>query len=54
MPSADLSQDIASVKIVSIYPENPAQGKPTTQGVLMLMDAQTGEHICMIECILSN
>lgn len=48
MPSADLSQEIASVKVVSIFPENPKQGKPTTQGVLMLTDAQTGEHICMM------
>ncbi|MFA1820309.1 ornithine cyclodeaminase family protein [Virgibacillus oceani] len=48
MPSADLAQEIASVKIVSIFPENPAKGKPTTQGVLMLTDAATGEHICMM------
>ncbi|PAV30805.1 ornithine cyclodeaminase [Virgibacillus profundi] len=48
MPSADLSQEIASVKVVSIFPENPKKGKPTTQGVLMLTDATTGEHLCMM------
>ncbi|MYL56478.1 ornithine cyclodeaminase family protein [Virgibacillus halodenitrificans] len=48
MPSADLSQEIASMKVVSIFPENPKQGKPTTQGVLLLTDAKTGEHLCMM------
>jgi ornithine cyclodeaminase/alanine dehydrogenase-like protein (mu-crystallin family) len=49
MPSADLSSDIASIKVVSIFPENPKQGKKTTQGVLLLTDAATGEHICMMD-----
>lgn len=48
MPSADLSQEVASVKVVSIFPENPAKGGQTTQGVLMLTDAKNGEHICMM------
>jgi ornithine cyclodeaminase len=48
MPSADLAREIASVKLVSIFPENPAMGQPTTQGVLMLTDAATGEHLCMM------
>ncbi|MEC5423109.1 ornithine cyclodeaminase family protein [Virgibacillus sp. C22-A2] len=48
MPSADLSQDIASVKLVTIFPENPSKGKPTTQGALILTDATNGEHICMM------
>ncbi|MFC3039816.1 ornithine cyclodeaminase family protein [Virgibacillus xinjiangensis] len=49
MPSADLAQEMASVKVVSIFPQNPAKGKPTTQGVLMLTEAETGEHICMMD-----
>ncbi|MRG84770.1 ornithine cyclodeaminase family protein [Salinibacillus xinjiangensis] len=48
MPSADLAQEMAAVKVVSIFPQNPKQGKPTTQGVLMLTDATTGEHVCMM------
>ncbi|TRM11011.1 ornithine cyclodeaminase family protein [Lentibacillus cibarius] len=48
MPSADLEQEIASVKVVSIFPENPKEGKPTTQGVLVLSDAHTGEHVCVM------
>ena len=48
MPSADMAQEIASVKVVSIFPENPKQGKPTTQGMLVLTDTKTGEHLCMM------
>ncbi|WP_373895720.1 ornithine cyclodeaminase family protein [Virgibacillus natechei] len=48
MPGAELSQKIASVKVVSIFPENPKHGMPTTQGVLLLTDADTGEHLCMM------
>jgi len=48
MPSADLSQEIASVKVISIFPENPKHGRPTSQGVLLLTDATTGEHLCMM------
>ena len=46
MPSADA--DIASVKVVTIFPDNPAQGKPTTQGVILLSDAANGEHVAMM------
>lgn len=48
MPSADLAEEITAVKVVSIFPENPQRGKPTTQGVMLLTDAQTGEHLCMM------
>ncbi|MBP1969077.1 ornithine cyclodeaminase [Virgibacillus natechei] len=48
MPGAELSQKIASVKVVSIFPKNPKHGMPTTQGILMLTDAQTGKHLCMM------
>lgn len=48
MPSADLAQKMAAMKVVSIFPENPKRGKPTTQGVLMLTDATSGEHLCMM------
>src|SRR5690625_2447749 len=48
MPGADFSKEMAAVKVVSIFPENPEQGMPTTQGVLMLTDARTGEHLCMM------
>jgi ornithine cyclodeaminase/alanine dehydrogenase-like protein (mu-crystallin family) len=48
MPSADLEGDVAGVKIVTIFPGNPAQGKPTTQGMILLTDAADGEHVAMM------
>ncbi|WKA55447.1 ornithine cyclodeaminase family protein [Planococcus shixiaomingii] len=48
MPSADLEGNVAGVKVVTIFPRNPAQGKPTTQGVILLTDATNGEHIAMM------
>lgn len=48
MPSADLAEEITVVKVVSIFPENPERGKPTTQAVMLLTNAQTGEHIGMM------
>lgn len=48
MPSADQAKEIASVKIVSIFPENPSQGMPTTQGAMLLTDTSNGEHIALM------
>lgn len=48
MPSADFSNHMFAMKVVTIFPENPNIGKPTTQGVLLLSDATTGEHKCIM------
>lgn len=48
MPSLDLSNDMSAMKVVTIFPQNPSLGKPTTQGVLLLTDATTGEHRCVM------
>lgn len=48
MPSADLMEEITAVKVVTIYPNNPVNGKPTTQGVVLLSDARNGEHVAML------
>jgi len=48
MPSADLVGEVSAVKVVTIFPGNPAQGKPTTQGVVLLSDATNGEHVAMM------
>lgn len=48
MPSADLSNNMFAMKVVTIFPENPKIGKPTTQAVLLLSDAKTGEHVSMM------
>lgn len=49
MPSVDLSNNMFSMKVVTIFPQNPKLGKPTTQGVLLLSDATTGEHKCLMD-----
>ena len=48
MPGADLVNETATIKTVSIFPENPAAGKPTTQGVILVTDAKNGEHLAMM------
>lgn len=48
MPSADKEEELAGVKVVTIFPDNPQQGKPTTQGVILLSDAKNGEHVAMM------
>ena len=48
MPSADLVEEVATVKTVTIFPNNPAVGKPTTQGVILVTDAQNGEHLALM------
>lgn len=48
MPSADLISEVAAVKVVTIFPQNPAKGMPTTQGVILLTDAENGSHIAMM------
>ncbi len=37
------------VKIVSVYPENPAKGLPAVIGVYMLFDAATGEPLAALD-----
>lgn len=48
MPSADMAGEVTAVKVVTIFPGNPAEGKPTTQGVVLLSDATNGEHVAMM------
>src|SRR5690625_1271625 len=49
MPSADLSKEMFAMKVVTIFPENPKQNLPTTQGVLLLSDATDGQHLCLMD-----
>lgn len=48
MPSSDLENEMTTVKTVTIFPDNPAVGKPTTQGVILVSDAKNGEHLAMM------
>lgn len=47
MPCTDLSENIMSMKTVTIFPNNPKKGKSTTQGVVLLSDATNGDHVAM-------
>lgn len=48
MPNLDTCEKIMSMKAVTIFPGNPSAGKPTTQGVLLLSDAEDGAHLAML------
>lgn len=48
MPSADISQEYATSKIVSIFPQNSMEALPTTQGVTLLTSAQNGKHLALM------
>ncbi|WP_019240641.1 MULTISPECIES: ornithine cyclodeaminase family protein [Bacillus] len=48
MPCAMNAIGKAAVKVVTIFPENPAKGMKTTQGVIMLSDTTTGEHLACL------
>ncbi|GAB3067039.1 ornithine cyclodeaminase family protein [Salinicoccus sesuvii] len=48
MPNLDIYEKFISMKAVTIFPNNPSKGKPTTQGVLLLSDAQDGSHLAML------
>lgn len=48
MPSADLVDEVVTMKAVTIFPENPTIGKPTTQGVMLVTDATNGEHLALM------
>ncbi|GAA5096444.1 ornithine cyclodeaminase family protein [Wohlfahrtiimonas larvae] len=48
MPSADLNTNIMTMKAVTIFPNNPAKGKKTTQGVVLVSDATNGDHLALL------
>lgn len=48
MPCADLDNQLMSMKAVTIFPNNPAKGKNTTQGVILLSDATNGDHLALL------
>lgn len=48
MPSSDTTEEVAAMKVVTIFPENPKVGKPTTQGITLLTDVKDGSHLAMM------
>ncbi|MGM9922639.1 MAG: ornithine cyclodeaminase family protein [Bacillus sp. (in: firmicutes)] len=49
MPASLEPAGITGVKVVTIFPDNPTKGKKTTQGVILLSDTETGEHIACLD-----
>lgn len=47
MPSSD-GDNYGAVKVVSIFPENPSKGLPTTQGTILLTELDTGRHVALV------
>lgn len=47
MPVTDGRQ--ISVKVVTLYPGNPERGLPLTQAMLLLMDAETGSPLALMD-----
>ncbi|VEI08697.1 ornithine cyclodeaminase family protein [Kurthia zopfii] len=48
MPCANMESEIASIKIVSIFPDNPQIGLPTTQGIILLTSFSDGQHLAAL------
>lgn len=46
MPSAE--SNVAAVKVVTIFPDNPSKGMPTTQGIIVLTSTENGEHLSVM------
>ena len=49
MPGAMLEDGVFGAKLVSVYPDNFAQGDPSHQGVVALFDAATGAPAAMLD-----
>ncbi|MDP3868317.1 ornithine cyclodeaminase family protein [Phenylobacterium sp.] len=47
MPGALGERAAFGAKLISIFPENFAQGKPSHQGVVILFDPETGAPVCV-------
>jgi ornithine cyclodeaminase len=47
MPAAD--RDIAITKLVTVHPENTTQGLPTIQGEVVVMEAETGARLGVLD-----
>ena len=47
MPGALGESAPFGAKLISVYPQNPAQGRQTHQGVVVLFEPETGEPVCV-------
>lgn len=49
MPSYIEAADYVAVKVVSIFPQNHAKGLKALQGVILLTEAKTGQHVAVMD-----
>ncbi|MBY0156445.1 ornithine cyclodeaminase family protein [Cytobacillus oceanisediminis] len=49
MPSYIEPENYTAVKVVSIFPRNSGGDKPVLQGVILLTDTRTGEHVALMD-----
>lgn len=49
MPAYLIEQEALGLKVVSVFPSNPSINKPTINGAILLLDAQTGEIAAIME-----
>ena len=42
MPAYLPTKDLAGTKLVSVYPDNPARGLPSLNGLILMLDPETG------------
>ncbi|MBF4692264.1 ornithine cyclodeaminase family protein [Fusibacter ferrireducens] len=51
MPAHLIDKGYFGLKLITIFPNNHAQGLPSHQGVILLFDANTGKELALIDCI---
>ena len=49
MPAYLAETGSMAIKVVSVFPKNPDLGLPTTQGVLLVVDPETGSPVAIID-----
>jgi len=49
MPSFMEPARAMGIKVVSVFPDNPKRGRPAIQGITLLTDAETGEHLALMD-----
>ncbi len=49
MPAFSSGSNVVAVKIVGVFPENPKKGLPTVPAVVVLLDAEDGRALALID-----
>lgn len=49
MPCLDLKEKLGTIKVISIFPDNPKVNLSTTQGKILITELETGQHKAIID-----